>query len=81
MVSEIQKFVNRLNVKEKQVVKHTIEKIVQGDFDGLDLKKMIGHKTIYRVRKGIIRIIFTYDKTDVLILKIERRNEQTYRDF
>jgi hypothetical protein len=52
MVSEIQKFVNRLSQKEKNVVKIVTEHIIQGNFEGLDLKKMTGHKNIYRVRKG-----------------------------
>jgi mRNA-degrading endonuclease RelE of RelBE toxin-antitoxin system len=81
MVSEIQKLVNRLSQKEKNVVKIVTEHIIQGNFEGLDLKKMTGHKNIYRVRKGTIRIIFEYNDKDVSILKIERRNEQTYRDF
>ena len=82
MVTKIQKSIDLLNKKEKNLVKEVVIKILNENIDNLDLKKLTGHSDVYRVRKGDIRIIFTRSKTgQVSILKIEKRNDKTYKDF
>lgn len=49
------------------------------ELDGLDVKKLQGKTDEYRVRRGAYRIILTRNIDDaVIILEVERRNENTY---
>ncbi len=81
MVDKIQKALNKFSAKEKELVKELLKMIKVGTVIGLDIKKLKGQKDIYRVRKGKIRIIYKLDKGTVYLLAIERRNDNTYRDF
>ena len=64
---------------EKEIVKAILVKIDCLDFNGLDIKKLKGRQDIYRVRKGKIRIIYRFNTdSKIIILTIERRNDNTY---
>jgi mRNA-degrading endonuclease RelE of RelBE toxin-antitoxin system len=68
-------------VKERQKIKNLLLKIKKGDFLNLEIKKLKGHKNIYRIRSGKIRIIFHKTTTGIKILAIERRDDKTYNKF
>lgn len=48
---------------------------------GLDVKKLQGRNDIYRVRKGMFRIIFRkIPNVENAIIAVERRSDTTYND-
>ncbi len=78
-MDKIEKALNRLSKKERQKLKEILLQIDKGDFHSLDLKKLIGRKDIFRVRKGDIRIIFRRTDNFTTILTLEFRRSKTYR--
>lgn len=80
-MDKIQKALQKLNTKEKKAVKEILNKLLSKEFLGLNIQKLRGHKDIYRVRKGNIRIIYKQTEKDLFLLAIERRSEKTYREF
>ena len=73
------KFLARLRVSERERVKECVEHIIQHDFAGLDLKKLKGYATLYRVRIGSLRIIFDDAGPTPRVISIDRKTEDTYR--
>lgn len=81
-MDKIAKVILRLSKKERIVVKLILSKIVENDFRGLNVKKLVGHNNIFRIRKGKIRIICIIEKSKPThILAIERRDDKTYKRF
>jgi mRNA-degrading endonuclease RelE of RelBE toxin-antitoxin system len=76
-----QKFLKRLSSSELATVEKILHKIYSGETEGLNLKKLVGYRDIYRARVGTIRIIFLSDERGVYILEIGRRKEKTYREL
>ncbi len=72
------KFLKRLSRKELKRVLKVIEDIEKGNTKKLDIKRLSGHKNIYRVRVGDIRILFIQSKTEYRLVSIERRSDTTY---
>jgi len=63
------KDIKKINNPDKLRIKLGIEELPKGD-----VKKLIGHDNLYRLRVGVWRIIFSYaDKHTVLIEEIEPR--------
>ncbi|MBI5230334.1 MAG: hypothetical protein HY981_03500 [Candidatus Magasanikbacteria bacterium] len=81
MTDKIQKSLDTLSEKEKEVVKDLLIKIKTGRLLGVDIKKLKGREDIYRVRKGKIRIIYRTSADGIYLLAIERRSETTYKNF
>lgn len=77
-MDKITKFLNRLSPKEKQTVSDILMRVLNHDFDNLDIKKLKGEGGILRVRKGDIRIIFQKTKNKIFVLSVERRSDTTY---
>ncbi|MDO8522637.1 MAG: hypothetical protein Q7S08_05160 [bacterium] len=77
----IDKFLARLDVKLRQKVLDIAERIKNGDFSGLDMRKLKGSQDVYRVRVGRVRIKFIMDASGIRVLNIDNRNENTYRDI
>ena len=80
-MDKIRKCLQRLSTKERAWVEQAIIDILNGNLAGYDLKKMRGHANLYRIRIGQIRIIYIEGKNDAQILMIDRRNDNTYKDF
>lgn len=80
-MDKIKKALSKLNTKERALVKSILVRLYNDKLLGMDLKKLQGHKDIFRIRKGNIRIIYQQNDGDISILTIERRSEKTYRDF
>ena len=55
--------------------------IIQNPLPDGDIKKQLIHHPgkPYRIRSGDYRILYTFDKSNVCVYKIERRNEATYK--
>ena len=57
--------------KTKQRIKSAVDKIPEGD-----IKPLKGSETLYRLRVGNIRIVFSYQDNDVvLVYKIASRGD------
>lgn len=80
-MDKITKALQRLTQKEQKIVKGILFRLEKGELEGMDFKKLKGQSSIFRVRKGDIRIIFVKSGSSISILTIERRSEKTYRDF
>jgi mRNA-degrading endonuclease RelE of RelBE toxin-antitoxin system len=81
MADSVSKFLKLLSKKDKMMLIEIIENILQNNIDTYDLKRLVGVKDIYRIRKGKYRIIFKKTSDTTHILEIERRSESTYREY
>ena len=79
-MDQISKFLNKLNQKERNIIKDVLEKIKKGEVANLDIKKLKGADNCFRARKGGIRIIYIINENgEVVLLNIERKNDNTYK--
>jgi len=81
MSDKIAKALSKLSAQEKAKIKQILEQIKSGQLSDVDLKRLKGHKDIFRIRKGDLRVIYRSADSQISILAIERRSEKTYRDF
>ncbi len=78
-MDQIFKFLKKLDVKQQKVIREVLDKIYKKDFTGLDIKKLKVRNNHFRVRKGGIRIIYSYSSSELIhIIKIDFRNDNTY---
>lgn len=79
-MDKIGKAIRKLSKKEQRWVKEVLSRLLDGNFQNLDIKKLKGREDIFRVKRGDIRIIYRKDKKEkIFILAIERRSDTTYR--
>lgn len=76
---QIDKTLAKLNRRERIAAEKVLERISQGDLEGLDTQKLRDQKDVYRVRKGNLRFFFYRSGGDVRLLAVERRSTTTYR--
>ncbi len=81
MADKIKKLLAKLSVQERELVKLLILRVKLEDNVGLDIKQLKGHTDLFRVRKGRLRIVYRKDADNFLIVRIDRRNEKTYKDL
>lgn len=81
MADKIKKALQKLSKKEREIVKLLLLRVKYEDTEGLDIKLLKGHKDIFRVRKGQIRIVYRKNEKDFLVVRIDRRNEKTYKNL
>lgn len=81
MADQIQKFLARLSRSEFELVEALLLDIVNGELSHLDNKPLKGHKNVYRVRKGKVRVVYSRIGSEIKILQISRRDNQTYSNF
>ena len=80
-MDKIQKALNKFSDKERTRVKEVLVRIQKNQLTGFDIQQLQGHKDIFRVRKGDIRIIYRCIDEKITVMAIERRSEKTYRKF
>ena len=80
-MADLEKSLGKLTVKERKQIKDVLIKLMAGDLQGLDLKKLRGAEDIFRVRKGALRVIYRKEKNKLFVLAVEKRSESTYRDI
>lgn len=81
-MDKIEKALARLSEKERGIIATILHRLQANSLVGLSIVKLKGSEDIFRIRKGSIRIIYRKNKNgDLFLLAIERRNEQTYKDF
>ena len=77
-MDKLEKLLRKISEKERKLLKETINKLIIGKVEEMDIKKIKGTDFL-RLRKGRFRIIFHYDKNNVIIDSVKIRNENTYR--
>ena len=80
-MDKIQKLLKRLTAKEYDAIFQALQNIQTGNVVSLDIKKLSGHRDIYRARIQNIRIIFLANEHGTEILDISRRSEKTYKNL
>ena len=81
MVDRLAKFLKKQDRKTAELLLGLIENILKGDLEGCDVKRLVGKKDFFRLRKGRFRIIFEQVDGRFLIQKITVRDEQTYENL
>lgn len=81
MADKIKKLLAKLSPKEREIIKLLIMRIKLDDTKGLDIKQLKGHTDLFRVRKRGLRIVYRKTATVFLIVRIDRRNEKTYKNL
>lgn len=81
MADKIKKLLSKLSPKEREIIKLLIMRVKLDDIEGLDIKLLKGHADLFRVRKGRLRIVYRKTKSLFLIVRIDRRNEKTYKEL
>lgn len=81
MADKIKKLLAKLSPEEREIVKLLIMRVKLDDIEGLDIKQLKGHSDLFRVRKGQLRIVYRKTPSGFLIIRIDRRNEKTYKDL
>ncbi len=77
-MNKLDKFLLKLDRKNRLVIGQVVEKIVSGDVSNFDIKKLKGDKDLYRIRVGKIRIIFNRIDNVTKLQGISFKDENTY---
>ncbi len=77
----LKKLLSKFSQEERGVLLPLVEKVLSGNWQSLDIKKLKGFSDVYRVRRGKLRIVYQLHSKKVLILTIERRSDKTYKNF
>ena len=81
MTDKIKKALAKLSAKDREIVKLLILRIKLHDTVGLNISQLKGHSDLFRVKKGRTRIIYRKNSQEFKIIKIDLRNEKTYKDL
>jgi mRNA-degrading endonuclease RelE of RelBE toxin-antitoxin system len=81
MTTKLDKAIARLQAKDKAVAQLLIMRIIMNDIIGLDIKQLSGHKDLFRVRKGRVRVVYRQENTRTIIVLVDLRNDKTYKDL
>ena len=76
-----QKFLRKLNRKERNKVNEATDLILTGGTAKLDVKKLKGLPNLFRVRVGKSRIIYISKKEGNKIIFTGFRDDNTYKHF
>lgn len=77
-MDKITKALRKLSPKQRTIIVAILSDLKQGKTRGLDIQRLQGHRDIYRVRKGDMRIIYRQTSSKIMILALEKRSERTY---
>lgn len=77
-MNKIEKFLAKLNFDKREMVRELICKIVSGNLQNLDVKKLKGNEVVFRVRSGRIRILFVKKDIGYGIIDVDNRDDNTY---
>ncbi|NDY55692.1 hypothetical protein G3N56_02910 [Desulfovibrio sulfodismutans] len=70
-----QAFIVALPDAQRAKIKQAVSRLVAGDVQGLDIKKLKPHPHDYRLRIGGVRILFTSDAEKLFIYKAGYRGD------
>ncbi len=74
---EAKKFIDKQPKNHKERIYEAISKLPNGD-----TKKMKGYKTLYRLRVGSYRILYTFEEDKIVIRVTDANNRgDIYKDY
>ena len=80
-MDKIEKLFRKISSKNRLLLSNIIDQLLEGNKTGLHVTK-IKDTDFFKLRKGDFRIIFHYEKDNVIIIdSIRVRNEKTYRNL
>ncbi|MFH1405194.1 MAG: type II toxin-antitoxin system RelE/ParE family toxin [Patescibacteria group bacterium] len=80
-MGKLKRLLKRLSKSEQKQTILFLEKLEQGEFDGLDIKRLKGKQDIFRLRKGKLRVIFYFQENEFRLISIEHGSDKTYRSI
>ncbi len=80
-MNRIDKFLSKLSTKDRVEVLKYLDVVLNRNFTNLNFKKLKGFNNLYRIRKSRFRIIFYMDEREIRLIKIDNRNDNTYKDL
>jgi mRNA-degrading endonuclease RelE of RelBE toxin-antitoxin system len=80
-MDKIQKLLRKLKEKEREAFLLLMLQLKQDYKQVPGVRKLTGTKGLYRVRLGGYRLIFKVTRNDIEIVKISKRDEQTYKNL
>jgi mRNA-degrading endonuclease RelE of RelBE toxin-antitoxin system len=81
MVDKVKKFLRKISSERREKIEYALESIFSNDFSHLDVKKMKGSNTLYRVRIGDVRIVFDTASEIPNIRFVGKRSDVNYKNF
>ena len=80
-MAKIEKFLRKLSIENRKIAKDILIKILSGNLQGLDVKKLKGYTNLFRIRKGNIRIVFHHEDGNINVIFIGMRGDSKYKQF
>lgn len=80
-MDKLRKHLKRLSKKDQLRILKLIILIKENQLKGLDLRKIAGNRNLYRVRSGKLRVIFEKREDQNKIIKMDERDDQTYKNL
>ena len=78
-MDKIKKFLKRLSQSEREDIDDILQKLEQGNIRSLDIKKLKGHISLFRVRRGDIRVVCSRVDKSFNVVFIGRRGDSKYK--
>lgn len=75
------KYLKRLRKGEQLKLLASIHLIQLGRIEGFDMKKLVNHENLYRIRIGKFRIIYKKEGDSNKIIDLDERNDNTYKNL
>jgi len=75
------KLVKKLSGIKQEKIIFTIKKILAGQTNNLDVKKLVGHQDLFRAQIASEMIVFISNRHENTILEISRRSDTTYGNY
>lgn len=73
---KFQKEFGRLEKRRQNLILEKLSQLATGNWDQLDIKKLKGSLSYYRIRSGDYRILFEKRKTEMILILIPVRNRK-----
>lgn len=73
MTDRLEKFLQRLERRKRKQLLEKINKLKNGDLEGLDCKRLVNTNGLFRLRVGKIRLIFRKKGDVVEIIDVDFR--------
>ncbi|MEK7116748.1 MAG: hypothetical protein AAB837_01115 [Patescibacteria group bacterium] len=80
-MNKILKSLIKFSPKERLQIQQDALLITNREFHTLNIKKLKGFGGLYRAKNGKARIVFYMNEKEVKIIKIDRRNDNTYKNL
>lgn len=77
-MDRIEKFFRKVSKKDNFLLEKLISSLLDGEIKDLDIKKLTD-SDFYRLRKNRFRIIFHYEKKEIIIDSVKLRDDKTYK--